>query len=401
MIALAALHALAVATLAGVVARLAEELARGWGRATRWIWAAAIAASVGLGLAVAADAGGRLRAHAAASPLDRAALLAWALLSAFLAGVVVHAALEGRRLRHGLEARVVGGVPVLVTEHVGPAAVGARRPSILLPRWALDLDAALLDLVVRHEREHLRARDPLLLLAGLAAIVLVPWLLPVWWAWHRLRLAAEVDCDARVLRARPDVRRYGQLLLLTSQRAARTPWASRAVVTAATPLRPHASHLTERIQAMTHRPTPRSVRRTALLLGGIAATATAALALPSPATPAPSARAIVRLTEVGVHGAALAGDGLAEPILVHGTGAPRVGIGGAEPVPLTDTLRLHRLPAITADVTDGEVHVELTGGGEISVGGTITGGAAARVGARGARVVLLRGGAGVVPHPAR
>ena len=31
------------------------------------------------------------------------------------------------------------------------------------------------------------------------AVVLMPWNLPLWWQWRRLRFAIEVDCDARVL----------------------------------------------------------------------------------------------------------------------------------------------------------------------------------------------------------
>lgn len=340
---------------------------------------------------------GALGAHVDA--WNRALLGGWALVTAFLAGVLAHAALEGRRLQHGLEERTVLGTRVRLTDAVGPSAVGTLSPGILLPQWAAELDEPLLTLVLQHEREHLAARDPLLLLGALVAVVLVPWNLPIWWAWQRLRLAMEVDCDARVLRAQPDVRRYAQLLLLTAQHVVRTPWASRPVMSVAAPLQPHTSHLASRIRTMTHARTSRTILRSALALGAAAATATVALALPVPvpATDAPShpSRAVVHITSVGMEGIEGAGDSLAYPILIYATGQARVGIAGKPPVPLTDTLRLYRLPALTADVTDADVHLELTGPGSISVGGDVTGGPATHLTATGHHIVLLKGGIGV------
>jgi TonB-dependent SusC/RagA subfamily outer membrane receptor len=64
-----------------------------------------------------------------------------------------------------------------------------------------------------HETEHLRARDPLLLGAGSLALVLAPWVLPLWWMHRRLMLAVEVDCDARVLRHGVERRDYGAMLI--------------------------------------------------------------------------------------------------------------------------------------------------------------------------------------------
>src|SRR5690606_10427220 len=68
-------------------------------------------------------------------------------------------------------------------------------------------------LLLRHEEEHLTAGDPRLLLFALALLVALPWNLPLWWQAHRLRLALEMDCDARVLRGSPAARAYGSLLL--------------------------------------------------------------------------------------------------------------------------------------------------------------------------------------------
>lgn len=362
---------------------------------------------------------------AALARWDRTLLAAWALVTAFLAGVLTHAAFEGRRLRHGLPARELAGTRCLITDSVGPCAVGARTPAILLPRWALDLDDALLSLVVRHEREHVAARDPLVMLAMLVAIVLVPWHLPLWWCWRRLRLAVEVDCDARVLRAFPDVRRYAQLLLLTGQRAPTTPWASQPVVTVVAPLRPHVSQLGRRIAAMTAPRTSRSPLRTTLLAAGALATAALAVALPLPRQAVAQAavttstttiidtariarseqgRVIVRTTDAGFTGY----DRTPPVILVYTTGKlhntgeasgpARVSIDGGDYQVLspTDTLRLDRLPMMAFDVTDADVHVQLVTPGRIRLKAKVTGATGANgLSAQMRHIIFYKGGNGV------
>lgn len=205
----------------------------------------------------------------------------WAAISALLAGVAAYALVDGHRLRLGLTPAEVEGTSVLLTEAIGPATVGMYSPAILLPRWVLDLDNALLRLVLRHEREHLRARDPLLLLIGTLTVVLVPWHLPLWWSWRRLRLAIEVDCDARVLRANPDVRRYAELLLLTGQRGSAVPWLRKPTFAVVAPLRPQVTHLTKRIHAMTPHASG-SIARSILFALAAVATSTVALAFPTP-----------------------------------------------------------------------------------------------------------------------
>ena len=86
-----------------------------------------------------------------------------------------------------------------MSDDIGPAVIGFWRPEIVVPKWLLCADQHVMRLALAHESEHVRARDPLLLLAGTVAIVLLPWNLPLWWQWRRLRLSIEVDCDARVL----------------------------------------------------------------------------------------------------------------------------------------------------------------------------------------------------------
>jgi TonB family protein len=88
---------------------------------------------------------------------------------------------------------------------------------IVLPAWALTLDTPLRALVLRHEEEHRRARDPALILFTTVMASLLPWHAALWWQASRLRLAIEMDCDARVLRTQPESTRYGLLLLAIAQ----------------------------------------------------------------------------------------------------------------------------------------------------------------------------------------
>jgi len=113
----------------------------------------------------------------------------------------------------------VEGERVLVSPDTGPAVAGWLRGTVVLPEWALGLKPGWRRLVVAHEREHLRAGDPALLALGLLGLALFPWNAALWWQVRRLRLAVEMDCDERVLRAHPDVGEYGELLIEVGRRA--------------------------------------------------------------------------------------------------------------------------------------------------------------------------------------
>ena len=83
------------------------------------------------------------------------------------------------------------------------------RPVVVVPRWLLDMTETERGLMLRHEDEHRAAGDSRLVAAAVAALVLVPWNVPLWWVIARLRVALEIDCDRRVLKAEPEVRPYG------------------------------------------------------------------------------------------------------------------------------------------------------------------------------------------------
>jgi TonB family protein len=137
----------------------------------------------------------------------------WGVLS-ILAAVIL--ALSARRLRRTtgvLPVERVDGRDFTVAETLGPAVVGFLRPKIVLPSWLLGTPADTLSLVITHEEEHLRARDTLLLASGLGAIVLAPWNLFAWIQLRRLRLAIEMDCDARVIRRGVPPTQYASVLV--------------------------------------------------------------------------------------------------------------------------------------------------------------------------------------------
>jgi hypothetical protein len=139
--------------------------------------------------------------------------------------------------------------------------------------------------------------------------------------------------------------------------------------------------------------TSRSPLRVTFLVIGVVALASLACSLPMSRRATPE-RVLVRLTSVG-----LESTGPSPSILVYATGRARVGVGTGTPAVLTDTLRLTSLPAITADVTHADVHIELLGPGRLRVGGAVSGGPATYVSASGRHIVLMKGGVGISSVP--
>jgi hypothetical protein len=207
--------------------------------------------------------------------LDRALVIAWILgtLATFAYLVLSASALARRRRRWSRQA--VRGTAVFIAEDFGPAVVGVLRPEIVLPAWALSADDASLDLMLCHEVEHRRARDTLLVGACGVAAALCPWNASLWWQFARLRLAAEIDCDARVIAAGGDVRAYATVLVNASERLMATSILARAFAG-------RRSVLERRIVAMAAARAPRGVRR-ALAASAIAVLCVAlACAAPKP-----------------------------------------------------------------------------------------------------------------------
>ena len=139
--------------------------------------------------------------------------------------MLVGAMTLARQRRQWREA-IVSGEPALLSPTTGPAVVGLLSPRIVLPGWALGLDAASLDLILRHEREHVRAHDQWLMRVAVLAVTVMPWNPLVWWMASRLRLAVELDYDARVLGARGFADGRGGVRRTPAARS-RTPSATR------------------------------------------------------------------------------------------------------------------------------------------------------------------------------
>ncbi len=142
-------------------------------------------------------------------------LLLWGLISAWRVARVVSLSRKGRVDATGIA--TIDGVPVVVTDVVGPATVGLWRSSVLLPRWVLALPGQERQYVVRHEEEHRKAHDGRLLFVMSLPLLLMPWNLAMWWQIRRLCLAVEMDCDNRVVNRLGDATAYGELLLKVAQ----------------------------------------------------------------------------------------------------------------------------------------------------------------------------------------
>ena len=129
----------------------------------------------------------------------------------------------------------------------------------------------------------------------------------------------------------------------------------------------------------------------ALLTSTLAvASQTSVFAQQAPASDAQRRTVLVRLSNVGLE--RNTNDSI--QVIVYTTGSARVGVGNADPTPLTDTLRLSSLPTITADVSDADVHIRLLTPGRMRLSAEVSGGRALRFTATGRHVVVLKGGVG-------
>jgi bla regulator protein BlaR1 len=202
--------------LGAVAAGAAVVLERGVPSRRRWLWAAAqlvvlalplvrpLLRTLGRGSAsldvvfgpvapVMRGALPDLGAVVASSPtladLQGPLVGTWIGASVVLLVLVLGGMLRTRRLRRSWRAHRVDGSEVLLSDDLGPAVVGLRRPAIVLPKWVLDLAPAERALILAHEEEHRRGGDPALLAAALAVPVLMPWNPAAWFAFARLRVA--------------------------------------------------------------------------------------------------------------------------------------------------------------------------------------------------------------------
>ena len=288
-----------------------ERAAKALGLATRFVWLAVLAialigplafaladsspspnepvefvqatgAQVGAATPIVTTPSLASRILVATRTFDRALAWLWLALSVAAVSRIVAGMLTLRRQRARWVAREIAETQCYVTPDIGPAVVAIPETKIILPEWALSLDPGSLATVVRHERQHFGARDAYLIVIGSLAVALVPWNPAVWVVRRRLRLALEMDCDARVLAEDPRVDRYGSLLLAIAQRP-------RLAAGLAATLTESTSDLERRIDAMTARP-PRHPRLLAAASVSAAIVAIAfACSMPAPDMVAPRA----------------------------------------------------------------------------------------------------------------
>lgn len=291
-----------VMALAAVVAWAGESLCRLYGRPTRWSWLAASAMGLVLivraeilqsaspvpvtysrvalpaaikvvtpessflhvlldAIAMSAAAVGSLGDNLVrAVPLGVTSFAAAFWIAASLLTLVILALvyLRIRRARSEWAEADLFGTRVRIAPDLGPAVVGVMHPQIVVPSWLFGRSASEQQLVLAHEREHLRARDHLLLVAGSLVVALLPWHPAAWWMLSRLRLAIELDCDARVLRGGVPARTYGTLLIDLADRCA-------GFRMGATALADEGSHLERRLLAMKTNGRKRSLLSTGVL----------------------------------------------------------------------------------------------------------------------------------------
>jgi bla regulator protein blaR1 len=140
---------------------------------------------------------------------------AWRTASAGLALLIVASGAHLSWRRRRWDRGHMAGTAVYISEDSGPAVVGFLRPHIVVPRWLTKFSPAEQELVIAHERSHLDAQ---LLTIAVCLLVCMPWNPLLWWQLRRLRLAIEIDCDARILSLGHPVARYGEILVAVGER---------------------------------------------------------------------------------------------------------------------------------------------------------------------------------------
>ena len=199
----------------------------------RWIWMAIIPGSMALPIIASISHNGPVGGIAlhvdrnwwdcGASYGQVTLKLWWLSIIALIGWGVVAARRIGAMIGQGGPRAVVDGVPLTITDSLGPATVGFWRSRVVVPRWVLALPGMQRRYVLRHEEEHRRAHDARVLCIASILTTLMPWNLALWWQLRRLRLAVEMDCDRRVVAALGDGPAYGELLLQIAQRASPAP----------------------------------------------------------------------------------------------------------------------------------------------------------------------------------
>lgn len=222
------LYVIGLTATLGLIATLLEPVLAPRG-ARRWVWLGAVALAMVVPpvyqAAYHAPIDGRLAPITAYDTVLVAlwrnamwGLVLWGAASALLIAMAVRRA---RKQRNGPD--IVDGVPVVITDKLGPATAGFWRARVLIPHWALALPRGERKYIVQHEEEHRKAHDGRMLFLASLPLVVVPWNIAMWWLVRRLALAIEMDCDQRVVSTLGEPRKYASLLLDVAQAGGRGP----------------------------------------------------------------------------------------------------------------------------------------------------------------------------------
>ena len=246
------LYSIVVSLLMGLAALALERSAQIRQRPVRWLWSTCMVASLAIPLIpseVSVQIPGTTHADRAASseiptppqttaielsrftlpiigtdqtPLSNgvSTLLnwTWRMASMTLALVILASGAHLSWRRRRWDRGHIAGTAVYISEDSGPAVVGFLRPHIVVPRWLTKLSLDEQELVIAHERSHLGAYDTQLLTIAVCLLACMPWNPILWWQLRRLRLAIEIDCDARVLSLGYPVARYSETLIAVGER---------------------------------------------------------------------------------------------------------------------------------------------------------------------------------------
>jgi bla regulator protein blaR1 len=320
------IYVLAMGVLLSIAAWIAEYAARQRGTSRRWIWLVTIVASIVLPLIISSVS---VRVPALITQVDSLKPIAlreatsvhvpvavfdlgmpilkakphrfdvvfhilWFGVSLImLVALILSGCLLYRRKRNWALG-TVGHISVLIAPDVGPAVVGLLQPRIVVPAWLLRESPARQQYVLAHEQSHLDARDPQMLTIALCLLVAMPWNLALWWQFHRLRRAIEVDCDARVLHGGRDVAEYCETLIQVGQNQS-------SYIGAVAAMSESGSFLEQRIKIMLLKP-GKWARLSALAMIGLSVGMAAFAAQVTP----PGASNVLEQQEVSVNPAVLA-----------------------------------------------------------------------------------------------
>jgi len=89
--------------------------------------------------------------------------------------------LPGGAINLGQTSDRIGGGSIWFTDDLGPAVFGLLQPRVILPTWLRELPSDQLDLVLLHEREHIRSRDTWALALTVLLRLALPWHVGLWY----------------------------------------------------------------------------------------------------------------------------------------------------------------------------------------------------------------------------